>query len=31
MISDDELSQLPVDPELAFVQFEKILNINVKK
>jgi hypothetical protein len=25
MISDAEMSELPVDPELAFVQFEKIL------
>ncbi|WP_158812787.1 hypothetical protein [Methylocapsa sp. S129] len=25
MITDEELSQLPVDPELAFVQFEKIV------
>jgi hypothetical protein len=31
MISDDELSQLPVDPEPAFVQFEKILTARVQQ
>ena len=31
MISDDALSQLPVDPELAFVQFEKILRTRVQQ
>jgi hypothetical protein len=31
MISDDELSQLPVDPELAFVQFERILRERVQE
>lgn len=31
MISDDELSRLPADPELAFVQFEKILRERVQE
>jgi len=31
MISDDELSQLPEDPTLAFVEFEKILRAHVDK
>jgi hypothetical protein len=31
MISDDELSELPVDPELAFVQLEKILRERVQE
>ena len=30
MISDDELSQLSADPELAFVQFEKILRERIE-
>jgi hypothetical protein len=30
MISDEELSELPVDPELAFVQFEKIMRGRVQ-
>jgi hypothetical protein len=29
MITDDEISQLPEDPELAFVEFEKILRARV--
>jgi hypothetical protein len=31
MISDAEMSELPVDPELAFVQFEKILRERVQE
>ena len=31
MISDVEMSELPVDPELAFVQFEKILRGRVQE
>jgi hypothetical protein len=30
MISDEELEQLPADPEMAFVEFEKILRSNLK-
>lgn len=29
MMTDEELAQLPEDPELAFVEFEKVLRARV--
>src|SRR4051812_36441955 len=31
MITDEELAQLPEDPTLAFVEFERILRVHVDK